>query len=168
MSRSRLSIETLIKIEKNQTLGQKLCQDLSRCRFPYCREYLDNQDVVFQVETYFLKLSRSRLSIKTRSRQIETPSLLFPLLRRSEILCSDPFSKYLGWRLLLQLFVIMFYRWRFRPAAWSIRAGPSWSRPSSSFKPSSSLSQKKKWSHQCRNRPSKTIGFLRSFFTTKL
>ncbi len=92
--------------------------------------------------------------------KFDVPTLSRNICRRLFLQLFD-----LGWRLLIQLFVLMFYRWRFRPAAWSIQAGPSWSRPSSSFKPSSSLSQKKKWSHRCRNRPSKTIGFLRSFFS---
>ncbi len=55
---------------------------LSRCHFSNCQENLDCRDVIFQtvekiltVQMSFSKLSRSRLSIETRSRQIETPTL---------------------------------------------------------------------------------------------
>jgi hypothetical protein len=69
MLRSRLSIETLSKIE---TLGHKLCWDLSRCCFSNCQEYIDSSYEVFQtienfstVETWYFKLLRSRVLIET-------------------------------------------------------------------------------------------------------
>jgi hypothetical protein len=56
---------------------------LSRCPFSNCQENLNCRDVLFQaveriltVKMSFFKLSRSRLSIATRSRQIETPTLI--------------------------------------------------------------------------------------------
>ena len=70
--RSRISIETKIKIETNQDF---IAKTLSRCNFSNCREFLDSRDFLFQsvekvstVETYFFQVSRLRLSIETTSR----------------------------------------------------------------------------------------------------
>jgi hypothetical protein len=69
VSRSRISIETKIKVK---TLLHSLRRDLSRCHFSNCREFLDSHVVLIQsvekvstVKTYFLQVSRLRLSFET-------------------------------------------------------------------------------------------------------
>ncbi len=53
-----------------ETLGHKLCQDLSRQHLWNCWEFLNSRDMVFQ-------MSRLRVSIEIMSSQIETPKLKF-------------------------------------------------------------------------------------------
>jgi hypothetical protein len=65
---------------------------LSRCPFSKCQEFLDSQDVFFKVSRFsqhVFEMSRSRVSIKTTSRQIKTPRLIF-FTNQSKV-CTEEF-----------------------------------------------------------------------------
>ncbi len=74
MSRSRLSIETKIKIETNRDfIAQKLSRFVEMS-FLNCRDQSRQSRPVFKTcRDQLLEVSRSRVSIETMSRQIETP-----------------------------------------------------------------------------------------------